>query len=413
MYPIRYFRCSQPQPSEQKHIARTQEELFAQMQEKCGYLRGVTDVNGLAIDFNCGLRLDIPPGNFHVRIGDAYSKQIFFDESVTAIRLVAREKYAINYQIDVYKDETHIFSHTFNPHGQTVLFHCSSNAIGDTLAFLPYARLYREKFAAKVVCWVADYLQELIHYLYPDIPLVDELPADCYASYYLGTWIGGPYGSPVDGRTYPLWKIAGAISGLYANPPITPRPLACPRLFPEPYVCIGVEASTPRKGWHYPGGWDTVVRTLQNAGLRVICIDRHSLSRADGYETRLPAGAEDMTGEISLLERAKVLTHAACFIGLSTGLSWIAHAVGCPVVLICGFAEDYHEFPTPYRVFNQLACHGCLHDRHVNFLAANIVCPYYQGTQRELECSRTIHPDMVLDAITRAIRLDAEPMATP
>jgi autotransporter strand-loop-strand O-heptosyltransferase len=234
---------------------------------------------------------------------------------------------------------------------------------------------------------------------------VGELPEDCYAAYYLGTWIDGPYGAPVDGRTYPLWKIAGAITGLYANPPILSTPIPGPRPFPEPYVCIGVEASTPRKGWHYPQGWEIVVNVLQKTGLRVICIDRHTLSRAGAHETRMPANAEDMTGNIPLLERAKILTHAKCFIGLSTGLSWIAHAVGCPVVVICGFAEDYHEFPTPYRVCNRLACHGCLHDKNINFLAENVICPYYQGTKRELECSRSIHPDMVLTAAFAAMGL--------
>lgn len=408
MYPLQYFRCSLPSAQENIKIARIQLELFAQMQEKCGALRGLTDVKGLAIDFNCGLRLDVPPGNFQIRISDALSKQVFFDEEISAVRLISQEKYAINYQIDVYKDKQLIFSHTLNPAGQTVLFHCSSSAIGDTLAFLPYARLYRDKFSANVVCWVADYLRELVAALYPDIPIVDGLPEDCYAAYYLGTWIDGPYGTPVEGRTYPLWKIAGAITGIYANPPALSAPIPCPPPFSEPYVCIGVEASTPRKGWHYPQGWEIVVNVLQHAGLRVICIDRHTLSRAGDYETRIPANAEDMTGDIPLLERAKILTHAKCFIGLGSGLSWIAYAVGCPVVLISGFSEDYCEFPTPYRVINRLTCHGCFNDSQVAFMGDNVICPYHQGTKRELECSRSIHPDMVLTAAFAAMGLTVD-----
>ena len=384
-------------------------ELFAQMQEKCGPIRGITEINGLFIDFNCGLRLDIPPGNFHVCISDSRSRQIFFHEDISATRLISQEKYAINYQIDIYKDGTLIFSHTFNPHGQKILFHCSSHAIGDTLAFLPYARMYNTKYNARVVCWTADYLRELITKLYPDLPLVNELPEDCYAAYYIGTWINGPYGSPVDGRTYPLWKIAGAITGIYANPPLNPISINCPRTINEPYVCIGVEASTPRKGWHYPNGWEIVLKVLQEAGLRVICIDRHALSSADGYETHIPKNAEDMTGDIPLLERAKLLTHANCFIGLGSGLSWLAHTVGCPVVLISGFSEDYYEFFTPYRVINRLTCHGCFNDSRVSFMGDSVICPYHQGTQRELECSYSIHPDMVLEAAFAALRITVEP----
>lgn len=96
-----------------------------------------------------------------------------------------------------------------------------------------------------------------------------------------------------------------------------------------------------------------------------------------------------------------MLHHAEFFIGLSSGLAWLANAVGCTVVMICGFSQDWFEFYTPYRVANRLVCNGCFNDIRVN--AVNTCCPYHNGTERELECQKTISPRMVIDAIERLI----------
>ena len=49
------------------------------------------------------------------------------------------------------------------------------------------------------------------------------------------------------------------------------------------------------------------------------------------YSMGDPHGAEDETGERPLQERARWLKHAEFFIGLSSGLSWVAWAAGTPV----------------------------------------------------------------------------------
>ncbi|MEJ0003708.1 MAG: hypothetical protein WDN30_09295 [Pararobbsia sp.] len=45
------------------------------------------------------------------------------------------------------------------------------------------------------------------------------------------------------------------------------------------------------------------------------------------------------------LERARWLKHAAFFVGLSSGLSWLAWAAGTPVVLISGFYASGERIP--------------------------------------------------------------------
>ena len=60
--------------------------------------------------------------------------------------------------------------------------------------------------------------------------------------------------------------------------------------------------------------------------------------------THIPNGAEDETGDQPLTERARWLKHADFFIGLSSGLSWLAWAAGTPVVIISGFTHPLNEF---------------------------------------------------------------------
>lgn len=396
-----YFRCSHIQSWESADIESIQKKMFMDMEKSVGDIRGETDIPGLRIDFNVGLRMDIPQGDFHIRIGNADSEEVYFEADLSAIRLISLEKYAIPWQIDVWEKNEHIFSHTFKPRNQRIIFHCSSRAIGDTLAFLPYARLYRETFHCQVCCWVDNSLKEFIKFLYPDIPQVESID-DTYATYYLGTWTSGPYGTPFDGRLYPLWMAAGPLVGLNGLAPKVVRTFDSPPSIKEPYICIGVQASTPRKGWLYPNGWNILVHELKRMGYRVLCIDRHTLTRADDYEIICPHKAEDLTGDIPLIERAKLLSHAKCFIGLSSGLAWVADAVGCPVIMISGITEVFYEFPTPYRVINPLVCHGCFNDSRVNFMH-DTVCPYHRGTAREMECSKMITPSAVLSVVSQAL----------
>jgi len=58
-------------------------------------------------------------------------------------------------------------------------------------------------------------------------------------------------------------------------------------------------------------------------------------------------------------DRAAMLHHADFFVGLSSGLAWLAWGAGTPVVMISGFTLPICEFRTPYRVHNTHVCHGC------------------------------------------------------
>ena len=200
-----------------------------------------------------------------------------------------------------------------------------------------------------------------------------------------------------------MTQMGQMILGLPYAPP-KPAWVPGPRVIKEPYVCIGVQASTAGKGWHYPHGWDEVTDYLKGLGYRVLCIDKEKKyrSKLTDYSMEMPQGAEDFTGDRPLLERADMLGHAEFFVGLCSGLSWLARTADCPVVMIGGFTMYWTEFSTPYRVYNRLLCSGCYNDLRINW-QENGCARQWAGSDDILKCSKKITPRMVIQAIDRLI----------
>ena len=366
-----------------------------------------TGVDGLRLDFNCGLRLEVPEGSFHVLIKDFSTGKIFFERDLSDVRLISVEKHFIRWQVEISRDGKEIFSHTFNPEGRTIFLLFDKIAgLGDILAMLPFAQEFAKSYNCRVLINLPEYLRELTANFYPALEQVEDIPPETYASYHLLMNFGDFPTVPADIRSNPTNRLAGAILGVNVLPPKPTFKPTKPRQIAEPYVCIGVQASVAVKGWHWPNGWDIVVDYLKRLGYRVLCIDKENFQQTGSYVNRLPNGAEDFTGNLPLMQRANLLYHAEFFIGLSSGLSWLAEMVNCPVVMICGFSQDWYEFYTPYRVANRLVCNGCYSDLRVR--AFNDFCPYHHGTARELECQREISPRQVLDTIERLILSEIE-----
>jgi len=379
-------------------------DLFATQMGKagriCGWvgpITGETGIPGLRIDFNSGLRLQVPSGDWHIRIGDYDTGLVFFDEPLAETILISLENYYIHWQVEVYEGGALVFSHLFDPEGQNVLLTADDDcALGDALAFLPYVKAFQDKYGARVALHLPGYLQGLARRFFPEIPFRDKVPDDTYATFFFNTGLDRFLTLPVDGRQVPLQDVGRITLGLY-HP--APRLVwqARPRQIREPYVCIGVQASSPVKGWLYPDGWDDVIGYLKELGYRVLCIDRDETCRDEGVTVTRPETAEDFTGNRPLTERADMLAHADFFIGLPSGLAWLADIVGCPVVMVGGFSFFWYEFPDAYHVYNHFSCYGCMNDVRENYFRN--FCGRHRDTPQMLECSRTITPRQVIRAI--------------
>ncbi len=358
-----------------------------------------TSYPGLAFDFNCGMRLQIPAGNWHVKILDHDSEVVCFDEDISDTLLISLEKFFVRWEFFLWLDGQLVFHHLYDPTDWRVHFYYYPSGMGDRIVLFPYMEEFRKKWRCKVSCTVEPYLQEIIKLYFPEVEC-SPIPNDSYATYFPVPGFS-PFFTPEELRKVPMEKFGQQILSLQRAEKIIYRPTK-PRQIMEPYVCIAAQASITPKTWLNPDGWDTVVDYLNQLGYRVLCIDKNREQTDHGMTVKMPDGAEDFTGNIPLSERVNLLAYADFFIGLSSGLSWLAWAADCPVVLISGITPAWFEFSTPYRVINRLVCFGCHNDINLKWPDYEH-CPHHKGTDRAYECSKKISARQVIQTINQLL----------
>ncbi|HET6183362.1 MAG TPA: autotransporter strand-loop-strand O-heptosyltransferase [Acetobacteraceae bacterium] len=376
--------------------------------------------DGLRFDFNAGARILCPvrtQGMWRVHLFDLDTGNTLFRSENKGALVTSAKRYFVRFGIEVETvDEAGqtapVFTHHYDARGREVLILFPIGTIGDTLGWFPYAARFARQHGARVTCAMSDAISPLLRGAYPELRFVtheelaaENLPARAYATYWLGLFFTDKENvyQPTDFRLVGLHRTAGYILGV--DPAEEAPSLALPddsRPIPEPYVCIATQSTTQCKYWNNPRGWREVVRYLKESGFRVICIDQKPVHGGGLVWNHLPHGAEDETGDRPLAERARWLRHASFFVGLSSGLSWLAWAAGTPVVLISGFTHPVNEFATPYRVINWHTCNSCWNDPRVLFDHKDFLwCPRHAGTPRQFECTRLITPEQVIGAIQR------------
>ena len=366
--------------------------------------------HGIRFDFNEGARILLPPGSWRVRLQDLDTGSTLFDAPVQGGLVASTKRYHVRFGVTAWRDGAPAFEHAFDAAERDVLLRMELGGIGDQIAWIGHAAAFAERHGCRVTCCVRPALLGLLAQVHPRVRLAppDAIdPAAFYATYKVLVFYDDRAldWSPCDYRQVGLARMAATVLGLEPverRPALVIDPGGPP--IAEPYVCLAVQATSQAKRWNNPQGWRAVVAFLRARGLRAVCIDREPVAGQGLVWTSLPHGCEDQTGERPLTERARWLAHARAFVGLSSGLSWLAWAAGCPVVLVSGFTHPVNEFATPYRVINWHACNGCANDvRHRLDPQDFLWCPRLGGTERQFECTRLITADAVLGALGRAL----------
>ena len=385
-------------------------------------IAGRTGIAGLAFDFNYGARVQVPKGDYHVRLIDRDAALTLYDADANGAVVSSTKKYYVRFGIEVYEkkpkkggkpDEKElklVFSHDYDCRGKNVLMKFPEVAMGDMLAWFPYAEAFRQQHGCKLFCAMSPVHSAILAPNYPDITFVETetLPPDLYASYYVGLF--APWDDhdlqPLDWRIVGLQNHAAYLLGVEPGElRVKLTPSKQPRQVKEKYVCIAAQATAQCKYWNNAYGWLNTVEYLKKLGYRVLCIDRDAITVSGLHGNSIPYGAEDFTGNRPLQERIDLLYHADFFIGLASGLSWLAWGVGKPVIMIAGFTAPGTEFYTPYRVQHFHVCNSCGNDMRYEHSYDNFGwCPKHAGTDREFECTRFIAPEHVNHMIDRVIK---------
>ena len=362
---------------------------------------------GVKLDFNYGARVLLPDdGEYRVRFTDLDTSSILYDAAGRNALVTSTKKYYINFRVEIWKDGVPALVHDLDLAGRNVHIRYPVGTLGDILAWFPYAEEFRKKHRCNVYCSMSPEIAGLFAPAYPQIRFIEPgtTPPDCYATYYMGIFFPADdrFHQPADFRVIGLQLNIPYILGLDV---VERRPVLTPskkRPVKEPYVCIAAQATSQAKYWNNPRGWIETVEYLKALGYRVLCIDKEKCHGYGRHWHTIPYGAEDFTGARPLQERVDYLGHADFFIGLSSGLSWLAWGAGVPVIMVSGFTLPYNEFFTPYRVINFHVCNGCWTDSSEEFVHADFGwCPRHAGTEREFECTRFISSGQVCQTVQR------------
>ena len=337
---------------------------------------------------------------------DTDTNEVVYTDTIGVNHWVkANRKWYSNWKISVMSDDEIVFEHTFNCKDKRVYIAIDSNSLGDTLAWIPYVEEFRKKHECKVIC--STFWNNMFIRSYPEIEFVNPGTTvnNIYAMYVLGIF-GNGYDdlnkNKRDTRKQPLQSVATDILGLEYKE-IKPRLLSIPTTRnSKPYVCIAEHGSSQAKYWNNDCGWQKVVDYINSRGYNVRVISKE--------QTQLKNVINE-TGDKPIEQRIDVLKRAEAFIGISSGLSWLAWACNTPVIMISGHTDEWYEFDCHRISPPKNICHGCWHDYDFDKGNWNW-CPIYEHTDKQFECTKQIEPNVVIDTINRVLSGDEREVTT-
>ncbi len=338
--------------------------------------------------------------NFEVRYYDGNNDLIYQNTLPINHWVRLNREYYTKWKTEVYENGELIYNNILNLENKRVYISFGSKSLGDTMAWIPYCEEFRKKHNCKLI--VSTFMNSLFVDQYPEIEFKEpgEIIPNIYAQYRLGWFYkeDGIFNSdihPIDIKRQPLQKTATDTLGLDYKE-IRPK-LKLPNTPKKKKVGIGFHSTAQSKYWNNPDGWQAVVDHLDALGYECMIYSREG----DGYmNNHYPKGVTMFKGG-DLQEVINDLTTCEFFIGLGSGLSWLAWACKLPVVLISGFSEKWAETTLDtYRVINENVCHGCFNKERLDAGDWNW-CPLHKGTDRQFECTKQITSEMVIKEINK------------
>ena len=341
--------------------------------------------------------------NFEISFIDKKTSNVLYGTSLKSNNWARCAKaHYVDYKILIRQDGVKIFSHDLNLSGQKVYINFDTKSLGDNLAWIPYVEEFRKKHNCEIYC--ATFFNELFKKNYPEIKFINHNQQDSilfYAKYNLGYFFKNADARVKHPSSITLQEVACDILGLEYKE-IKPKINLTNKgnKFKRPYVCIATQSTAQAKYWNNPDGWKKIVDYLKSKGLDVVCIDKDKNFGNGKFFNEMPENAIDKTGDLPLEDRISDLLNCEFFIGLGSGLSWLAWACNKPVVMISGFSNPISEFFNPYRVHNPNVCNSCWNDTAETF---NFNDWAYCPRNKNFECSKEISFEMVKSKIDQLL----------
>ena len=284
----------------------------------------------------------------------------------------------------VWENDQLIYENILNLEGKRVYIAFDSSSLGDSIAWMPYVLEFKKKHNCHVI--VSTFKNFLFKDVYPELEFINpgDVAPDIHAMYKIG-WFYDVNKEPALPNTVNLQKCAASILGLDYQE-IRPRInyQVGNNLYGK-YVTIATNSTAGCKFWTKEG-WQGVIDYLVQQGYGVINVSKEK----NPFEGVIQIEDDSMENTMN------VIHHSEFFIGLSSGLSWLAWAMGKKVVMISNFTQPDHEFSC-IRVTKKDVCNGCWNNPNFKFDRGDWNwCPVHKGTDRQFECHTTITANDVI-----------------
>ena len=312
-------------------------------------------------------------------------------------------EYFIDWKIVIYENDKLWYEYVYNAKDKRVYIALDSKALGDSLAWMPYADEFRKKHQCKVI--LSTFMNDMFQDQYPEIEFVKPGTnvTDLYAMYCMGLFYNEDstiniLKSPNNFREQTMQKMCSDVLGLdyiEVKPKIKQRPVK--EDFDLKQVCIGVFGTAQSKFWNNPTGWQDVVDWLNNRGYTVRLLSKEG---DDYMGNKLPNGIiKHPEGPLELV--MDEMKKSKAFIGIGSGLSWLSWSLDVPTVLISGFSYDWAEMKDCVRIAAPKGkCEGCFNRLRLDAGDWNW-CPDHKGTNRQFECTKSITSEMVIKELEK------------
>jgi autotransporter strand-loop-strand O-heptosyltransferase len=284
-----------------------------------------------------------------------------------------------------------------------------SRPLGDTIVFMSVADKYQKDRGEDVYIDINPSYHFLFTNCYPNLKLYNH-PSEFDKTMEV-EFLFDPY-TPMQ-TMFAKQMGYNAQEWVYQRPKVY-TPSSTP-LVNGKYIMIGIHSTSQLKYWNHSGGrnvqskslnWEYLTQMLKKKGYTVICCEKFENFGKPPFLNGLPKSSNNKT-ERELMEVMNYIQHCQFFIGLSSGLTWLAHAMNKRVVMISNFTEDYNEIDLGcedyIRISNPDVCHGCFNaigDKFTFDTNDWYWCPMYKGTPKEFECHKSITPKEVFDIIS-------------
>jgi autotransporter strand-loop-strand O-heptosyltransferase len=290
-----------------------------------------------------------------------------------------------------------------------LLFNLDSDSLGDTICIMPCIDYLTEKSNDEIHIRIKPFFQTLFKESYPNVKYFDE-----NISYDKEVIIYYDHTKPMQTG---FAEQMGIMDWKYIRPKIDLPKGENP--FKKKYITSGIHSTFQMKYWNDPMGgkfktvspyWSQLFKMIKKDNYIPVVVEKDEMFGIEPYRNGLPSNCVKKINT-PLDETMIYIYHSEFFIGLSSGLSWLAHALGKPVVMISNFTEEWHEMDINtedyIRITNKSVCNGCWNkknwgrgDTFINW----DFCPEHKDTPRQFECHYSITPDYVYNKIKHLLK---------